>query len=771
MPPRRSAPALVALAALVLAPGAARAQRSAVALTLCGRPVPVHTGPGDAWVIDLPAGPVTLAPGAVAADVVDHGTAQAAVLTVRDDDDNPRYAAVLYCTTARPAGLLWQGSIAWRGEDLGERTRDDAFVRTAGGRRVVVRGRRAEDTALCGQGPTLLDPQALDPATGRFVPVVFDPREELPPATATVQAQLAPRAPGIVPWRTLSVAPAARPSRPALELSDRAPATRWQAPRLGSFTGPVALGGIDVRGIDVHAGTDAAALPARWTLLLEPGATRVEVEVSPAVVSEAARTGGWVRLPLPAGTHPRCVTALAATTGTVAEVALHTALDSAEGDPLRNLARAAGEPDGEAAARILADLGPDGLAALSDALPAMTTVGARRAVRFLAAVADPRVVGALVQALGRADVEEAAARALQRDGAAALAPLAAALRDNPRAAPVLASLRVSPGERLRALARGLGAEGAAWVAVRSEVVRLLAVAAREGGVDDFLQAMPDEPLGASRGLHLLAEALGPQHPIAPMAAAAARNLWHRDDADFATRWRVLRALTGDAEGVTLVRGVADNSDDPDLRAEALRALGQWAPGPHTDAALLEALRADPVPRVRVAAARTMRGRPGATESLLSALRGDRWPSVRAASAEALAGRPEALAALLTALDDGNAVAVRAVLSALGQTPGEGVTPRLVAFVETPRRDPTLRRDGVEALGARCDVSAVSALERIAEVHSDPALPPWELEVGQAALASLARLDAARARQWVRRMGSNATAAAAVERAARAGCGR
>ena len=114
MPPRRSAPALVALAALVLAPGAARAQRSAVALTLCGRPVPVHTGPGDAWVIDLPAGPVTLAPGAVAADVVDHGTAQAAVLTVRDDD-NPRHAAVLYCTAARPVGLLWQGSIAWRG--------------------------------------------------------------------------------------------------------------------------------------------------------------------------------------------------------------------------------------------------------------------------------------------------------------------------------------------------------------------------------------------------------------------------------------------------------------------------------------------------------------------------------------------------------------------------------------------------------------------------------------------------------------------------------
>ena len=149
----------------------------------------------------------------------------------------------------------------------------------------------------------------------------------------------------------------------------------------------------------------------------------------------------------------------------LAEVALHTALDSAEGDPLRNLARAAGEPDGEAAARILADLGPDGLAALSDALPAMTTVGARRAVRFLAAVADPRVVGALVQALGRADVEEAAARALQRDGAAALAPLAAALRDNPRAAPVLASLVLIAASRSRHHRVG-GLEARAWTVAR-----------------------------------------------------------------------------------------------------------------------------------------------------------------------------------------------------------------------------------------------------------------------------------------------------------------
>jgi len=695
------------------------------------------------------------------------------VLSVTGDDDAPRQAAVLFCAPGRPAGVLWQGSTAWQGEDVGSRTRDEAFVRTAGGRRQVVRGRRAEDSTLCGTGPTLIDPQVLDPATGRFTAVVLDPREDVVGGTTQqVQAQLAPGAPGVVPWAGVRVAAASRPARLAPELSDRVPTTRWQAARLGALTGPVALGGIDVRGIDVLTPSDAA-LPTRWTLLVAPGPLRVEVEVSAALAMEAARTGGWVRLPLPEGTRPRCVSVIAGVAGSVAEVALHTTLDGHGGDPLRDLARAAGAPEGEAATRLLAQLGTEGLAALSEALPSMSTVGARRAVRFLAAVPDGRVVHALVEALARADVEEAAARALERDGAAALQPLAEALGTNPRAARVLAALRVPAGDRLRALAVGLSAEGEAWVAVRTEIARLLATAAQEpggGGAEAFLRALPEAPLPAGRGLHLLAMALGPRHPLTAACAAAARTLWNNPSADFPTRWRILRALPGDAEGAVLVRAFVQSSTDPDLRAEGLRALGQWSPGAETDAVLGRALAEDAVPRVRVAAARALHGRAEGSPRLIGALRSDRWPRVRAAAAEALAGRPEALATLLTSLDDNNAVAVRAVLAALGMTPGDGVTPRLLAFVEDHRRDPTLRRDAVDALGARCDAAAAPGLERVAEAHSDGALPPWELEVGQAALASLARVDAARARAWVQRMGSNAAASAAVERAARAGCG-
>jgi hypothetical protein len=102
-------------------------------------------------------------------------------------------------------------------------------------------------------------------------------------------------------------------------------------------------------------------------------------------------------------------------------------------------------------------------------------------------------------------------------------------------------------------------------------------------------------------------------------------------------------------------------------------------------------------------------------------------------------------------------------------PGPGVSARLVAFVDEGRRNPRLRREAVDALGARCDRGAAGDLERIAAGLTDPALPPWEQEVGHAALAALARVDAARARSFLERSEANAEARASVDRAARQGC--
>ncbi len=75
------------------------------------------------------------------------------------------------------------------------------------------------------------------------------------------------------------------------------------------------------------------------------------------------------------------------------------------------------------------------------------------------------------------------------------------------------------------------------------------------------------------------------------------------------------------------------------------------------------------------------------------------------------------------------------------------------------RDPTLAE--VEGL-------ATARSGRAAGL-TDPALPPWEQEIGHAALAALARLDPARARSFLERSEANAEARASVDRAARQGC--
>jgi HEAT repeat protein len=144
--------------------------------------------------------------------------------------------------------------------------------------------------------------------------------------------------------------------------------------------------------------------------------------------------------------------------------------------------------------------------------------------------------------------------------------------------------------------------------------------------------------------------------------------------------------------------------------------------------------------------------------------------VRASAAEALGGDSGALGALLAALDDASIPVVRAALLALARTPGDGVAAPLVAVVDDGRRNPSLRRDAAEVLGQRCERAALDGLEESVLGLSDPALPPHEQDVGQAALAALARIDLPRARALLARMQGDEAAAAAVERAARGGRG-
>jgi hypothetical protein len=736
--------------ALCLAAPSALAQTDPPAL--CGHAL--RLGAGNA-LLGARTGPVTLAAGAVTFET--HALANGAAVIARvSRDEAPIEAVVLTCAGASAPSLAWRGSTAWRGEDVGDRARDEVLaVDLAGGRALVV-ARRSESPRLCAVGATITEASRVDPATATLTRVAALDPLALAALTATPGARVAaaPAAPAAYAPRNVVTS-----SGEARALFDRNPATVWAPAAHGFVTLTLPSAALRVRGLDL---APAPVPPRALTVLVEPGPLRFDV----ALPAAPLRPGQVWRVTLPTPVGARCVSLVArgaTPEGALAELTLRTDLDDGPAG-LAALARSLDGPDGDAAAALLADLGAAGVDALAAAVSQLGATGARRALRALAAARSPAALAALVAALDRADTADAAAEALRRAGAPALDALSPATATNVRAAAVIAALAAPAGQRLRALAPALAAERDVWTPAKPHLVALLIAASREGAVEGWLATLPDDARAASRALHAAAEALAVDAPSRPAVAARARALWAARD-DFETRYRLLAPLAGDAEGAALVAGVLADDADHDLRAEAARALGRSR---SPSEALRSALN-DRAPRVRAAAAEALADRPDAVAALGRTAANDPWPTVRAAALAALADDAAAAPVLLAALDARSTATVRAAIAALALNPGAGVSARLVAFLDEGRRAPSLRRAAAGALGDRCDASVASDLERVATALTDPALPPWEQEVGHTALASLARVDAARARAFLTRSEANAEAASAVERAARRPC--
>ncbi|MEZ4389814.1 MAG: HEAT repeat domain-containing protein [Polyangiales bacterium] len=755
-------------AALVVAAGSASAQGiSQESLTLCGRTVRFeHDDVGGIMLAGLDTPRIALGTGRVEVERADAPGAVALVIRSVRDDRSPGHGVVLHCGNGAPLRVLWQGSIAWRGEDVGMRVRDDVLALSHRGVRTVLRGHRREDLRLCGASAGFVDAEALDVVSARWSPTVVDPRAIVraasPPQRVTATAGAGP---GLLEVREVSAVlhpPPAGETRRGDGLSGATPMVSGDWVHLGLLRGGVTLRALQLR---VPRG---ATLPRRWLLVSEPDGGRFDVDVPASLARAPQDRDGWVEVPLPRGAQPQCFALIPREPGAdqrLGGVALRSDLDEGPDAAIASLLRRADRPDGDDAAAVLATLGARGRDALANALPSMSVPGARRTLRILAGAREPAVVAALARALTRAELREAAASSLQRAGAEALAPLAEVARAEPSAARALATLRVPVMDRLRALSRALDADGDAWRAVRAELGALVAAAAQDGGLDAWLAELPADANASSRALRVAAEALEPGTPAMAAVAAAARARWAATE-EFAPRYRLLFALPGDDAGRALAESVLAEDADIDLRAVAARSLGRfgrsWEP--------LRRAFEDRAPRVRAAVARALASEAGATEVLVERLRSDPWPSVRVAAAESLGARADAARALLAALDDASFVVVGGALGALARTPGAEVSASLQAFADDGRRNPALRREAVEALGERCDRGALAGLERLAETESDPALPRYEQEIGQAALAAVARLDADRARSFLTRNGSNASAAAAVERAAARRCG-
>ncbi len=659
--------------------------------------------------------------------------------------------------------VLWMGDTGLRG-DIGERSgttltlddwNDDALPDPI----VAVVSERAR---LCGADRALLEPTGLDPATRTFARVDLN-RHRGRTAADVAGAWESPGPTGsplldVATWTSTSAvrvdgAVIDVPAPSSVGDSDAA-TTWWFARRQGEFvtaeiTVPVAIRALSILPA-VAAASGRAGTPARTRTLLvatEEGLFRATIPDDPG-----ARPNQPIWISLPAPQRTRCLSvslgdtfpgrgASATETG-ISEIAVYTELDWGEGIEAMVAELGSDEHSGDAI-RVLSQLGPRALPALTPTVTSDSPVVRRRAAQVLGQWRDAAAAPSLLRLAGDPDREVAdeALAALAALGDGARTPVADAMRGEPGpvragAAGVLgrwadaaalavlvpeagrggAAERRAIRDALRSCARAL--QGAALGPIRARLAERPAVEA----VADLVRSVD---LASSDGAGLALEAL-------PGLLAAS---------DFPVRWHAVR-IAGDlcaraADDVRGRLGPVQRDDDEILRAEAATSLGR-CPG---DAPGIEQALSDRSPRVRRAAAEAFVGRSALpTRQLRKLFATDRWPMVRAAAVVALAGVPRSLSdeELIAGLGDGSLVVRRATVGAIAMAKRRRLWQALVDRMEDAREDALVRADAAAAIGSVCALQAAEPLaervRRALQPMSDP-----DQRVGAAAIGSLVRL--------------------------------
>lgn len=757
---------LLTLAFALLATQDAHAQTIAHA-DLLGTSVHVDRAPDHSLSLVVGGSPpIALAPGGNAT-LQQLSIPPATVLVVRTDGDPASAAIVIGAPHAAPS-VLFHDSLAFRGEDPGERARYDVVVADLGaGHPEVIVGERREDVQICGLGAALVNARAIDPATLTLRRVVLNPLragliENVPPAQPLNAIALGDPAHAPLPMISsiafTSTVDRGTASSAVAALADRSDTTAWTAQQHSVANARVTLAGFAAERVIVVAPPLPAVLPHRVTVLT--GDAHAALDVTLPVVPPGTR----VAIPLLPARELHCLSFVVAdtanaTTTAIADVQIASELEHAP-DLAATLAAALGGPHGDQAAQLLEGLGDRGVAAIAQQLGTLEPPAAREAIRLLEGHRTPAVAAALVAVLERREIAGRARDALQRFGPAALEALSAAIPMRASVTALIATLRAPLEARLHAIVPALSLEPAPWHAARGATEALIEEAVGAGSLEAWLAMIPSEITAATRALRLAAEAATTDAARATVAARAHAVQPTRFD----DRFRLLLPLAGDATGVQQVETTALHDADADLRWEAVRVLGS---GRSPDA-LARALT-DPTPRVRAQAASGLRGASSGHAALLDRLAHDAWPSVRASAAEALGGVAENAGALSDALRDPSVIVVRAAIAALGQTPGATIGARLMTYAEDGGANPDLRTDALHAIATRCDRAMTARLATLVGREIDPILPPTEQAVGHAALAALGHIDPPQARALLARLGPNAFAIAALGHASQNAC--
>jgi hypothetical protein len=708
--------------------------------------------------------------------------------------DARAWEAIVASGHAQP---LWAGITGLSAGDPGERTGKVIRIVADGATRYVIVGDVREDSRICGQATTLLDPQALYPGSLEFKPATVhrldaDQRAAAEPISARptgvpLEAALA---------KLLVATSSSVPGSRGTELADGDPQTVWheQRPGIGQgefvvFAAPRAVPIVRLQVVlspPRVAGLNQGASPRTFYLVTDGETFRV------AVPEDAWSDPGEpfeVRFPRPVETSCMALVlddayarGLIHPDVTVAEVVAYSPFDT-PGATLDGLAKRLSSESGVAAAQILERAGAASLAAVSRAYDGLDARGRGLAID-VAASQEPCGLAAPILARALCDESNAAARKarekLQRCRGAAPA-LAARLREDAASracvAPWLAA--IAPTEALDPIADAIAGTPEAQGATRATL---------RTAFGEALQRLPPGPLGpllANRGRSATAR-------LEMMRAAGELVVDARAESEATTtelltgastmrvRYLVLGPLgrlarAGDELAATRIVNALSHDADWPVRAQAAEAA---AGVPAARVALIGAVD-DREPRVREAALASLVDLPpgDAVGPAIDRLLHDEWPFVKARAVEVLAGAPAAPrvddalgAALLDASARVRVAVIRALVRRHATSGWGGVRMRL----DDKNEDHDVRASAATALGALCDVDSSARLVELARRLAEPGIDPDAEELGLGALAGLSALQPADLRTRLAPLlapGSPPFARAAAQRAlaARSSC--
>ena len=789
---RRLAASLVALAALVASPAAARADALrvtapsggglaalAVSVDLKAGVVQSRTCPTAAGC-SADASPTTARIGlnlagspevATEAKDVDLGDGRHVVhvrVQLAEQKGSARDVAWEAVLAAGESAPLFAGLTGFTTGDVGERTGTTLIARERdGATQYLIKGSIREDVRICGHAHgTPLSPELLDAKTLKWTPtglqrLTVEQRDHARKLTLAARHEPAPR-----PLAELLVATGTSGRSSGAGLTDGDPTTPWTEESEGEGRGEFVV---------MRAAPEVPI--ARFAVVLPTSSTRKKgTEVAPSVFylvtdtetfevtvpRSAQADGGAYNLALPEPVKTSCVSlvleeaagAAAHPDVSVRELIAYSELD-ASGASFDVLAKALGGPRSGAAVAILKRGGDPALAAVEAAWEAIDPAG--RAAALDVAIGNPSCdAGAGILVRGVADLGKelahAARQKILRCGPAAVKGLVLAVKagDKKRiaAAPLLA--QIDPDAAVEALVPTLG-EGAkeTRAAVRSALRTSLAHAERPR-----IAALIAES-GRAPGAKLdLLRAATPRLGEMPAEANAAIAELARG-APMETRYLLVGPLvelakTKDAASRALLGALAKTDSSSAVRTAAVEALARAATD-ENDALLasLPAAANDSAPRVQEAALvglaelpPSFHLAPQAVQAGLAQLGGAGFGFVRVAALAMLARAPRAEptdTAVAKALDDVSPRVRAAAAMTLGARHATSAGPALLTKAQDKDEDLDVREAATFALGDVCDARAIDALTQLAHGASQPMANDVQVRTGAAAIVALGKL--------------------------------